>query len=161
MVESLSELETVAREVESVAEEFASFVAGLDETAFHRRSSADAWSAAEITGHAAEFPLLFANAAAEAGRRPGHRFGRGLDDPGRLAAVARLGNATPADGANAIRETAAAAAGIIRGIDLEATHATGTRLNGDVVTVLWILRDLVRDHLALHLAQARIESGKT
>lgn len=142
-----------------IAERFAAFVEGLSVEAFHRRAGDDTWTAAEITGHASEFPVLFTSAAAMAATHPGYRFGRGLDDPGRLAAVARLGDASPTEGAEAIRRAAADAAATIRDIDPGAEHSTGVRLNGDVVTVRWIIEELVRDHLALHFRQAREAAG--
>lgn len=149
----------LANEVLQLAERFAAFVERLSVEAFHRRADDEAWTAAEITGHAAEFPLLFTSAAATVARQPGFRFGRELDDPGRLAAVARLGSASPAEGAEAIRRAAADAAATIRDIDPGAEHSTGVRLNGDIVTVRWIIEELVRDHLALHFRQARQAAG--
>lgn len=155
IVASGESLAALADEIVALAEQFAAFVEGLSVDAFHRRANSDDWAAAEITGHASEFPLLFTTAAATAARQPGYRFGRELNDPGRLSAVERLGNAKPAEGAEAIRRAVAEAAATIRGIDPGAENSTGTRLNGDVVTVRWIIEELVRDHLALHYRQAQ------
>lgn len=122
--------------------------------AFHVRSGPDTWSAAEIAGHASEFPVTFAGQALALSKSPGMTLGRQLDDPGRLAAVARLGNATPAQAADMVRETARQAAALVEQITPAGWAVAGTRVvNGEAFTVRQVIEMLIVGHLAAHLAQ--------
>src|SRR5256885_1980215 len=80
-------------------EAYASFVEVLSEEQFRRRPAPDEWTAAEITGHVSEAPLTFANHARRLAAEGGGKAGRPPEDPGRLAAVARLANRGPKEGA--------------------------------------------------------------
>ena len=60
--------------LERVGEEFAHLIEGQSDEAFHRRPAEEEWTAAEVTGHVAEFPVTF---AAQALRLSGSQLARG------------------------------------------------------------------------------------
>lgn len=151
--------EDIAAEIERLGEEFAAFVQGLDATVLHGRASEDAWSIAEIAGHASEFPRTFASKALELSRNPGMAFGRGLDDPGRLSGPAAMSTATPTEASQRLREASQDSGAFVRRIDSANWAVTGTRPDGAPIAVGQILGTLVRDHLRGHLEQARATSG--
>lgn len=145
-----------AARVRELGEQFATAVAPLDRERFHRRPAPDAWSIAEISGHMAEGPLTFATQARALAENPGMPLGRNLDDPGRLAAIARLGNATPAQAAAMIRECSANAAVLIESIDDKGLDASGVRVaNGERFSARQVVEALVIEHLEGHLAEVR------
>ena len=155
--------EEVALDIMGLGEAFAAVLESMSATAFQARATDDAWSVAEIIGHASEFPVTFSAKALELSRTPGLAFGRALDDPGRLAAVERLGGKSPVEAAAFIRAATSAAAGTVRQIDPTAWGVSGRRLDGEEIAVGTILQSLVRDHLKVHLRQARAaaESAQT
>lgn len=148
--------EDLAGAVREAGEAFASFIAGLSDEAFHRRPAAEEWSAAELAGHAAEFPVTFAKQAAELAVQPGTRLGRQLDAPGRLAAIERLQGARPVEAAALVLAAAGEAATLLAGISPEGWDAEGARVvNGESITARALVETFVLGHLRLHLAQAR------
>jgi hypothetical protein len=90
-------------EIEQAGEAYASFVETLSEEQFHHRPAPNEWSAAEITGHVSEAPLTFSNHARRLALEGGGRAGRPPEDPGRLAAVERLADRGPKEGADLVR----------------------------------------------------------
>jgi hypothetical protein len=155
MSDASAALEEVALDIMGLGEAFAAVIESLSVEAFHARATSDAWSVAEIVGHASEFPLTFATKAFELSLSPGLAFGRALDDPGRLAAAARLRGNSPGEAAEFIRRTTREAAATVRKIEPAACVAVGRRLDGEEIAVSAILESMVRDHLKLHLRQAR------
>ena len=140
--------------IRELGEFIASAVESMTPAAFHARSGPDAWSAAEVAGHASEFPVTFATQALALSNSPGMKLGRQLDDPGRLAAVARLGDATPAQAAEMVREATRQSAALVEQITPVGWDVAGTRLvNGEPFTVRQVIEMLIVDHLAGHLAQ--------
>src|SRR6476661_6349237 len=103
-------------EIEQVGAAYASFVETLSEEQFRRRPDPDEWTAAEITGHVSEAPLTFAMHARKLAEQGGGEAGRPPTDPGRLAAVARLADRGPQDGAELVREGVREACELLRGI---------------------------------------------
>jgi DinB superfamily len=91
--------EELLESLERAGEEYAQFIEGQSPEAFHRRPGPDEWTAAELTGHVSEFPATFADQARRLASSPGAPLGRTLDDPGRLAALARLAGAGPPEAA--------------------------------------------------------------
>ena len=156
MMASIAEL---IAEIEQLGDEYARFVETLSEEQFRRRPAPDEWTAAEITGHVSEAPLTFARHAKQLADAGGGPAGRAPSDPGRLAAVERLANRGPKEGADLVREGVRDACDILRSIpeagwSVEAAH---TRLGR--VTVRAITESSVRDHLAGHLRQAKEAAG--
>ncbi len=141
--------------LEQEGEAYAVFIETQPEDAFHRRPGPDEWTAAELTGHVAEFPATFADQARRVAAQPGAQIGRGLDDPGRLAAVARLAGAGPVDAAAAVRATVRTAATTLRGIPPEGWQARGQHPRQGELSVTQIVDGLIVRHLREHLDQAR------
>ena len=148
--------ETASTRVRELGESFAAAIEAMSAEALHARSAPDAWSAAEIAGHASEFPVTFATQAVALAKTPGLRLGRNLDDPGRLAAAARLGDATPERAANVMREAAAESARLVASIPEEGWSATGVRvMNGERFSVGQVVEELIIGHMESHLRQLR------
>lgn len=137
-------------------EAFATFIEGLDEASFRRRPAEAAWSAAELAGHVSEFPRTFALDAARLAANPGAGVGRNLDDEGRLAALGRIGDRSPAEAAELVREAIAAASAVLGAIPGDGWAVEGVRVvNGEVIAVSKLIETFVAGHLALHLKQAQ------
>lgn len=147
--------EELIAELESAGEEYARFIEVQSPEAFHRRPTPDEWTAAELTGHVAEFPLTFSEQARRVAEQPGVQIGRGLDDPGRLAAVARLAGADPTQAAAAVRAGVRQAAGTLRGLSADGWEARAQHPRYGELTSTEIVRRFVLDHIREHLGQAR------
>ena len=145
--------------LEQAGEEFARFVEGLPPEAFHRRPGPDDWTAAEVTGHVSEAPVTFAAHVRRVAETPGAAVGRPPEDPGRLAAVARLGDAGPAEGAQLVRQGVREAADILRGISAEGWQARGVHSRLGELSVAELVRQSIVEHLRGHIAQAREAAG--
>ena len=158
--ETQSSGELIAQ-IDQVGEEYARFVEGLPPDAFHRRPGPDDWSAAEVTGHVSEAPVTFATHARRVAETPGATVGRPPEDPDRLAAVARLGNAGPAEGADLVRQGIREACDTLRGIPTEGWQARGKHPRLGEPTVALMVQKSILEHLRGHLAQAREAAGVT
>jgi len=145
--------------IERASEEFASFVEGLTDEQFHRRPAPEEWSAAEITGHVSEAPLTFANHARRIATEGGGAVGRPPDDPGRLAAVARLAGRGPKEGAQLVREGIREACAIFRQIPSDGWQVRGKSARLGEVTVFDFTTDVVLNHITGHLRQAKDAAG--
>ncbi|HYU17779.1 MAG TPA: DinB family protein [Chloroflexota bacterium] len=145
--------------IEQAGEEYARFIETQSEEAFHRRPAEEEWTAAELTGHVAEFPATFAEQARRLAESPGLKIGRMLDDPGRLAAVARLAGAGPADAARAVRATVHQAVSTLRGIPGSAWDVRGQHPRYGDMSLAYLVEHFVLDHLRDHLKQAQAAVG--
>lgn len=155
----MSITETLVAQLAPLGEEYAAFIETLSDEAFHRRPAPEEWTAAELTGHVAEFQETFSTQALKMAGNPGLPLGRTLDDPGRLAAVARLAGAGPRDAATAVREGNRRAIETIRQISPDGWQAPGHhRVLGDV-TAQRVVEQFVIAHLRTHLEQARKTVG--
>jgi DinB superfamily len=147
---------TAPQRIRDLGESIAAVIEGLGDEAFHARATPEGWSAAEVTGHASEFPVTFATQAVALARTPGLRLGRTLTDPGRLAAAARLGDATPQQAATIVRDSAVESARLVETIPADGWDAVGIRvMNGERFAVREVVEELIIRHLEGHLAQIR------
>jgi hypothetical protein len=151
----VSSAEALIAEIEQAGEAFASFVAGQPLAAFHRRPAPQEWSAAELSGHVAEFPATFSLQAKRLAEQPGLSLGRELDDPGRLAAVDKLAGAGPAEAAAMVRDTVRQATATLRQIPDSGWQVEGTHIRYGTFTARQIVERFVLEHLRTHLEQAR------
>lgn len=151
---SLERIELVAQ----AGEAYAVFIESLSEVAFHRRPAADAWSAAEITGHVAEFPLTKAEQVQQVAANPGLEVGRPRDDAGRVAALARMVEAGPVEAAAAVRATVQQAVATLRTLPPNGWSATAEHSRMGTVTVRAMMQRSL-NHMGEHLEQARIAAG--
>ena len=156
--ETQSSAELIAA-LEQAGEEFARFVEGLPPEAFHRRPGPDDWTAAEVTGHVSEAPVTFAAHVRRVAETPGAAVGRPPEDPGRLAAVARLGDAGPAEGAQLVRRGVREACAILRAIPAAGWQARGVHSRLGELTVTELVRLSIVEHVRGHVAQAREAAG--
>ena len=69
-------VENVALDVMGLGEAFAAVAESLSPAQFHARETDEAWSVAEIVGHASEFSVTFASKALELAGASGLAFGR-------------------------------------------------------------------------------------
>lgn len=147
--------EAMIAEIQQLAEAYARFIEGQSEAAFHFRPGAEEWTAAELTGHVAEFPVTFSAQALRLSTSPGVQLGRSLDDPGRLAAVARLAGAGPAAAAGEVRQGARQAVETLRQITPDGWQAQGQHPRLGAVTVEQVVEQFIVNHLREHIGQAR------
>lgn len=146
-------------EIERAGEAYASFVETLAEEQFRRRPAPDEWTAAEITGHVSEAPLTFANHAKLLAEQGGGRAGREPDDPGRLAAVQRLADRGPKEGADLVREGVREACTVLRSIPEAGWNVEAQHSRMGQVSVRGMVESSVLEHLQGHLRQAREAAG--
>ena len=142
-------------DVLAAGEAFAAFLETLSPEPFRHSPSPEAWSAAEIAGHAAEVPVTFARQCVALAATPGLHVGRALDDPGRLAALERTRGMSPAEAAAAIRAVTAEAAAILATVPVGGWHAVGVHPRFGEFPNRRIAEEFIRDHLRGHLAEAR------
>jgi hypothetical protein len=147
--------EELLESLERAGEEYAQFIEGQSPEAFHRRPGPDEWTAAELTGHVSEFPATFADQARRLASSPGAPLGRTLDDPGRLAALARLAGAGPPEAAEAVRRSVREAVESLRGLPPDAWQVTGRHQRYGDMTVAQVVERFILNHLREHLDQAR------
>jgi hypothetical protein len=141
--------------VERTGEQYAEFIEAQTLEAFHFRPGPDEWSAAEITGHVAEFPATFSEQARRLSEQPGLQLGRSLDDPGRVEAVKKLAGAEPLEAAALVRSTVQSALGSLQSIEPAGWQVKGQHRTYGEMTVQQIVQRFVADHLRTHLEQAR------
>jgi hypothetical protein len=156
-----TEARTVAELIESIAqagEAYAAFIENLSDAAFQRRPAPEEWSAAEITGHLAEFPLSKAEQVRQVAANPGLAVGRPRDDPDRVAALARLAESCPLEAAAAVRATVRKALTTLRDISPEGWSATAAHSRMGTVTVRAMMQRSLH-HMREHLEQARRAAG--
>jgi hypothetical protein len=146
-------------EVEQAGEAYASFVETLSEAQFRRRTAPDEWTAAEITGHVSEAPLTFAQHALKLAEQGGGPAGRAPDDPGRLAAVARLADRGPREGADLVREGVRDACTLLRRIPEAGWAVVAAHSRLGPTSVRGLVESSVLQHLRGHLRQAKEAAG--
>jgi hypothetical protein len=146
-------------EIEQAGEAYAQFVEGLSDEQFRRRPDPNEWTAAEITGHVSEAPLTFSNHARRLAVEGGGKAGRPPDDPGRLAAVARLADRGPKDGADLVRMGVREACVVLRSIPEDGWLVESAHSRMGNITVRGLAESSVLEHLRGHLRQAREAAG--
>ena len=145
--------------LEREGETYASLIAGQSPEAFRRKSGPEEWSAAEQTGHVAEFPVTFAEQARRLASDPNVALGRTLDDAGRLGAVRRLADADPQQAAEAVRAGVRQAAEILRRIPADRWSAKGRHGRDGELTVQDVVERFIVAHLRGHVEQVRATLG--
>lgn len=157
--ETMTSTAELIAEIEQAGEEYARFVESLSEAQFRRRPDPNEWTTAEITGHVSEAPLTFANHARRLAAEGGGQAGRPPDDPGRLAAVARLADRGPKEGADLVREGVRGACAVLREIAEDGWSVEGSHTRMGQMTVRGLVEASVLEHLRGHLRQAKEAAG--
>jgi DinB superfamily len=155
----MSTTEEIVAAIEQAGEDYARFIEAQSPEAFHRRPAPEEWTAAELTGHVAEFPVTFSEQARRVSESPGLQLGRSLDDPGRLAAVEKLAGAGPVEAAAAVRGGIRQAADSLRGISEAGWQAKGQHPRLGEISAREVVEHFILDHLREHLKQARAAVG--
>jgi hypothetical protein len=145
--------------IERVGDEYATWVATLTEEQFRRRPDPNEWTAAEITGHVSEAPLTFARHALRLAQEGGGKAGRPPSDPDRLAAVTRLADRGPQDGAQLVREGVAEACAILQSIPADGWTVMGEHSRMGEISVRGLAEASILEHLRAHLQQAKEAAG--
>jgi hypothetical protein len=146
-------------EIEQVGEAYARFVQTLSEEQFRRRPAPEEWTAPEITRHGSEAPVTFAAQAHLLVERGGGPTGRALDEPGRLAAVKRLADRGPQEGADLVREGIREACATLRAIPEAGWAVEGQHPRNGPMTVRAMIEAFVLSHVRGHLRQAKEAAG--
>jgi hypothetical protein len=161
--------EQIAR-LEQLGEQFAHFIEREPEEALHRRPRPDYLTAAELSGHVAEFMVDVAERARELSKQPGLTVERMPDDPQILLETARLSKADSAEAASAVRQASMQAASILRTIPADGWQVRGENKTLGEPTVSDVVQQFLLGHLQDHLAEAQaaaetpseyLEAGQT
>ena len=150
---------TEAERLEAIVDDLATQLSALPEASFTHRSGAEEWTAAEVVGHMAEMMPYWARAAAAVAAEPGRSFGRQLDDPDRVGAVAAANAVPRAEALARLRHAAHEAATTIRALDGDAWQAAGEHHTRGTLTVGDVVQALVVDHAEEHVQQALAAAG--
>lgn len=123
--------------------------------------SADAWSALQTIGHMVEMIPYWLKHCADITAAAGapHRFGRGLDDPERLAGVERAATGDPAELIRQLSYEIQSAAAALRAMPASAYARVGQHITRGDMTVEQIAEQLLVGHAEAHLAQVRAALG--
>ena len=149
----------VAERIEALVDELATRLAGAPEEAFTRRRAAEEWTAAEVVGHLTEMFPYWARAAARIAAQPGSSFGRELDDPDRVGAVATANTVPRAAALAHLRHAAHESATMISALDAQGWDARGMHATRGEMPVHMLIMSLVVEHAEGHARQALAASG--
>jgi DinB superfamily len=150
---------TAAERLEATVDDLAQRLNALPEANFTRRLGADDWTAAEVIGHMSEMMPYWAHAADAILQQPGHPFGRALDDPDRVGAVATANGVPRAEALARMRHAAHAAATSIRAYDEAAWQTEGAHHARGAMTVGELIAEMVVEHAESHVQQALAAAG--
>lgn len=139
---------------QQVGEEYARLIEARPEAAFHHRPPGE-WSAAEVSGHLAEFAVTLAGQAVGVAQHAGSWIARPPEDPGRMAAVRGMAQASPAAAAAAVRNGIGQGVALLRGIPPEGWQAGSTHPRFGELTVAQYVEKLLIGHCRAHVDQAR------
>lgn len=139
--------------IEEAGEQYARLVEAMSADDFRRPRGDGEWTVAEVTGHVAESPATIAGWAKRIVERPGAAFGRSLDDPDRLAAVASLADGSPAAAAAAVRDCVRRAVATLRALPDEGWQAKGAHARFGEFAVAGIVERFILQHLREHIEQ--------
>jgi hypothetical protein len=149
--------ESQARRLETVNVEIAALLRRPEVVQRLRAAGPDEWSAVQIVGHMNEMiPYWMGhvrNLAAAAGDPP--RFGRMLDAPERLDAVAHGALSDPDDLLRQLDAVVRSAAADIRRLSPAERAKTGIHVRRGEMTVAAVIEDLVVTHAEEHQAQVK------
>ena len=150
-----------AQRLETASTQIAELLRRPDVAERVRAASPDEWSAVQVIGHVIELISYWmgqVQVLADASGEPPH-FGRGLDDPDRLEAVAHGAASDPDALLRQLDDAARAGAAAIRAMTpaQRAKHGVHTR-RGDE-TVAEFIEALVVSHAEGHVTQIRLVSG--
>jgi hypothetical protein len=143
------------RRIEQLGEEFARFVEREPADALHRRPRPDWLTAAELSGHIAEFAVDVAEQARALSQQPGLTVERMPDDPQRLLETARLSKADPAEAAAAVRQGIQQAVRILQTIPAQGWQVRGENNTLGQPTVSDVVQQFLLGHLQDHVAEAQ------
>jgi uncharacterized damage-inducible protein DinB len=148
-----------ADRLQAAVDDLATRLAALPEATFTRRPAPEEWTAAEVVGHMTEMMPYWARAALTVVRDPAQPFGRALDDPDRVGAVAAANTVPRAEALARMRSAAATAAAAIRDMDAAAWTTTGRHYARGETTVAALIETLVVEHAEGHCRQAVAAAG--
>jgi len=150
---------TDAERLEATVGELAAELTALPEASFTHRAAPGEWTAAEVVGHMTEMMPYWARAAAAVAAAPGQSFGRELDDPDRVGAVASANDVHRGEALARLRHAAHEAAASIRAHDDAAWTQTGEHHSRGTMTVGAVIHLLVVEHAGEHVQQALDAAG--
>ncbi|MGH2583534.1 MAG: DinB family protein [Dehalococcoidia bacterium] len=152
---------TDAERLEAAVDELAAQLTALPEASFTHRATPEEWTAAEVVGHMAEMMPYWARAAAAVAAAPGQPFGRELDDPDRVGAVAKADDVPRGEALARLRHAAHEAATSIRSHDAAAWAQTGEHHSRGTMAVGAVIQLLMVEHAEAHVQQALDAAGAT
>lgn len=123
--------------------------------------SAGEWSALQTIGHMVEMIPYWLKHCADIIAAAGapHRFGRGPDDPERLAGVERAATGDPAALMHQLRQEIQSAAATLRAMPADEYAQVGQHILRGDMTVEQIVEQLLVGHAEAHLEQVRAALG--
>jgi hypothetical protein len=150
---------TDAEQLEATVDELAARLTALAEPSFTQRAEPEEWTAAEVVGHMTELMTYWARVAAAVAAEPGRSFGRSLDDPDRVGAVASANDVPRGESLARLRHATHEASQAIRAFDAEQWDTAGIHPTNGSMTVGEIVRQLLVEHAIAHAHQALVAAG--
>jgi uncharacterized damage-inducible protein DinB len=150
---------TDAERLEATIDELAARLTALPEPTFTQRTEAEEWTAAEVVGHMTELLPYWARVAAAVAAEPGRSFGRALDDPDRVGAVASANEVPRGESLARLRHATHEASQTIRAFDATQWDTAGVHATSGSMTVGEMVHQLMVDHAIAHAHQALVATG--
>ncbi|AEJ43744.1 DinB family protein [Alicyclobacillus acidocaldarius] len=136
-------------------EELERAVEDISSEALHWKPSENAWSVAQVLAHVSEFEHFFSSDVLNLKANPGARFGRTVDHPERLRAVALSRDEALEDLLEGVRrgkQEVLSMLGALRDDDLE---IEGDNPKFGRRTIAWVIDHFIIEHLEKHIGQIR------
>jgi uncharacterized damage-inducible protein DinB len=121
----------------------------------YREPAPGEWPVMSTLAHLAELLPHWAHEGADVARAPGKAFGRSLDDPRRVGAIAQHGHDSIADILPRIRTGLAECESTLRTIPSDAWQVVGQHPARGAMSVEQLVQAFVCNHAAEHAAQIR------
>jgi uncharacterized damage-inducible protein DinB len=148
-----------AERLEAAVDELAVRLTALPEPSFTRRTEVEEWTAAEVVGHMTELLPYWARITTAVAAEPGRSFGRALDDPDRVGAVATANVVPRGESLARLRHASHEASQTIRAFDSAQWSSAGMHPTNGTMTVGEMVQQLMIEHAIAHAHQALVAAG--
>lgn len=130
-------------------------LASIEESAWTRRTDAEAWTAAEVTGHVIEMLPYWSAKGALLRNDPTAPYGRELDDPDRLAGPGLGETLGIGEARRRVAEEVASASAFLESLTAAELATPITHTDGTPETIGIMVERAMATHLEGHVGQLR------
>lgn len=146
--------EAEARRLEAAIERLVAEAQRLGDEGLYRSPAEGEWTAMETLSHLVEIQPYWAGEVQRVAAQPGVAFGRGLDDPGRLAGVQEHAGATLESLLPRLRAATEQAASMLRSLSADDWAKRGMHPRRGEMEIAEIVEHFLIGHAEEHVEQA-------